>query len=267
MPVSSHWSMAYLEPGKVRDSRGRATSMPWGFLIFSKMSSTSHSNPARPSPLIAALFPAAAVAVALEGPAPISVLMPEEHRSIAHCADKRIRDFTAGRACAHRALAELGIEDFSLLAGQHREPLWPPDIVGSITHTDGFAAVAVARQRDLRGVGIDCEVADSVDEDLWSRICTPSEVERMQALPPDERARHAALIFAAKEAFYKCQFPLTGDWVGFEDVVIEPDAGAAGCFRIVPQTPLRLGSETVAALHNRFQFHDRWVIAAVTAQR
>lgn len=162
----------------------------------------------------------------------------------------------------------MGFADFSVLAGPRREPLWPPSIVGSITHTYGYAAAVVANQRDLAGIGIDCEVISSVDEDLWSRICTPSELERLAVLPADERNRQAALVFAAKEAFYKCQFPLTREWVGFEDVLIEPtesESTMAGDFRIVPQNPLPLDAPTVAGLVCRFQFREGWVLAGVSA--
>src|SRR5262249_26771221 len=155
---------------------------------------------------------------------------------IAHCADKRIRDFSAGRACAHAVLGELGIVDFPLLAGEQREPLWPATVVGSITHTHGYGAAVAARARDVCALRIGCGSVDSVDEDLWSRICTPCEIERLARLSPEERGRHAGLIFAAKEAFYKCQFPLTRQWVGFEDVVIEPLDWPApgGALRVQP---------------------------------
>jgi 4'-phosphopantetheinyl transferase EntD len=222
-------------------------------------------NPAKLSPELARLFPAEVVAAEVTVPVGRSVLTSLELQFIAHCADKRIHDFAAGRACAHRALSELGIVDFSLLAGKQREPLWPDSIVGSITHTHSYGAAVVARQRNLRALGIDCEVIDSVDEDLWSRICTPVELERLAGLPAGERGRQASLIFAAKEAFYKCQFPLTREWVGFEDVVIEPLVWPAseGALRILPQTALPLEEATVAGLVCRFQFRDRWVLAGV----
>jgi 4'-phosphopantetheinyl transferase EntD len=224
-------------------------------------------NPAQLSAEVSGLFPPGAIAAELTVPAPRELLTSAELQFIAHCAEKRIRDFAAGRACAHRALRELGIRDFSLLAGEHREPLWPDAIIGSITHTYGYGAAVVARQRDLKSVGLDCEVIDSVDEELWSRICTPTEIERLAQLPPTERGRHAALIFAAKEAFYKCQFPLTREWVGFEDVVIEPLDGPAGTgsLRILPQKELPLDPGVVAHLVSRFQFRGPWVITAVTA--
>lgn len=224
-------------------------------------------NPARLSAELSRLFPAGVIAAELTVSAPRELLTRAELRFIGHCADKRIQDFAAGRACAHRALRELGIVDFSLLAGEHREPIWPASIIGSITHTHGYGAAVVAREADLRSVGIDCEVIESVDQELWSRICTPAEIDRLAQLPAIEQVRQAALIFAAKEAFYKCQFPLTREWVGFEDVIIESLdwPGSAGSLRIIPQKPLPLEAVAVAGLLCRFQFRDRWVIAGVTA--
>jgi 4'-phosphopantetheinyl transferase EntD len=224
-------------------------------------------NPARLSAEVSGLFPSGVIAAELTVPAPRELLTSAEQQLMVRCAEKRIQDFAAGRACAHRALRELGIRDFSLLAGEHREPLWPAGIVGSITHTRGYGAAVVARQCDLKSVGLDCEVIDSVDEDLWSRICTPGEIERLAQLPPAGRNRQAALIFAAKEAFYKCQFPLTRAWVGFEDVVIEPLDWPAttGGLRIIPQKTLPLEAAVVGRLVSRFQFRDPWVITAVTA--
>jgi 4'-phosphopantetheinyl transferase EntD len=223
-------------------------------------------NPARLSAEVSDLFPSGVIAAELTVPAPRELLTSAEQQLMARCAEKRIQDFAAGRACAHRALRELGILDFSLLAGEHREPLWPAGIVGSITHTRGYAAAVVARQGDLKSVGLDCEVIDSVDEDLWSRICTPSEIERLVQLPPAGRNRQAALIFAAKEAFYKCQFPLTRAWVGFEDVLIEPLdwPAASGSLRIVPVKTLPVEAGRVARLVSRFQFRGPWVMTAIT---
>jgi 4'-phosphopantetheinyl transferase EntD len=224
-------------------------------------------NPAQLSAEVSDLFPAGVIAAELTVPAPRELLSSAELQFIAHCAEKRIQDFAAGRACAHRALRELGIRDFSLLAGEHREPIWPAGIVGSITHTSSYGAAVVAHQRDLRSVGLDCEVVDAVGEELWSQICTASEIERLAQLPPPERGRQAALIFAAKEAFYKCQFPLTRAWVGFEDVVIEPLDWplSAGSLRIIPQKTLPLAAGVVAHLVSRFQFRGPWVITGVTA--
>ena len=222
-------------------------------------------NPATLSAELAALFPPGAVAAEVRPPVDRALLTAAELGFIAHCAEKRIADFAAGRACAHRVLEQLGHSGFSLLSGQQREPLWPASLIGSITHTRDYAAAVAARTDELPALGLDCEIIESVDAELWSRICTEAELARLANLPRERAVRQAALIFAAKEAFYKCQFPLTRDWVGFEDVSIEmpADLPPAGSFRVVPEKPLSLGSR-VALLHNRYFFRERWVLAGVS---
>jgi 4'-phosphopantetheinyl transferase EntD len=232
------------------------------------MAAPAHTiqNPAQLSSQLADLFPPGVVAAELLGNAPVALLTEPELQFISHCADKRIQDFTAGRACAHRALAELGVTDFSLLSSSDRAPIWPPSITGSITHTEGFRAAVVAYKRDLCSIGVDCESIAAVDRDLWSRICHPAERERLAQLDDSQSQRLAALIFATKEAFYKCQYPLTKQWVGFEDVVIEPATwpADAGAFRVQPQKSLGLDGTLVASLTGRFVFRDRWVIAGIS---
>jgi 4'-phosphopantetheinyl transferase EntD len=233
--------------------------------VTAATTATQTGNPARLSAELTALFPPGAVVAELRGNAPLTLLTPSELQFISHCADKRIQDFAAGRACAHRALQEFGITGFSLLSGLDRAPIWPPSIAGSITHTDGCRAAVVAPERHFRSLGLDCEAIEAVHQELWSRICSPPELNRLQGLSPPERQHQAALIFAAKEAFYKCQYPLTKQWVGFEDVVIEPVAGDpdSGTFTVLPQRSLPLDSNLVAALPGRFLFRELWVLAGI----
>ena len=225
------------------------------------------ANPAHLSAQLQSLFPGGVIAAELQGNAPPELLTEPELQSIRHCADKRIQDFAAGRACARLALHELGITGFSLLSAQDRQPIWPPGVVGSITHTEGYRAAVVARRADVSAIGIDCESIEAVTEEIWARICTAAELHRLRELPPAERKRYAALCFAAKEAFYKCQYPVTGRWVGFEDVALEPLAwpAAEGGFRLRPQSSVELRPLDLTRLRMRFQFRDRWVIAGIAA--
>ena len=51
-----------------------------------------------------------------------------------------------------------------------RVPIWPDDLVGSITHTDLCAAAAVARRdQGFVAIGIDLEPADALPPELWAR--------------------------------------------------------------------------------------------------
>ena len=140
-------------------------------------------------------------------------------------------------------MAEFGVVKFALRVGADREPLWPPALVGSITHTRGYCAGVVGERRLFRGLGLDSERAGEVHEKLWPKICVPAEQAWIRARPWRERAAAATLIFAAKEAFYKAQFPLARQRLGFHDVRIEAELGVEGGFRVFTERPLALQAE------------------------
>ena len=154
-------------------------------------------------------------------------LHPAEALRTSGMASKRLREFTLARACARRALAGLGVVDFPLCNGEDRAPIWPDGIVGSITHSRGVCAVAAARERDVRGIGLDAETLRPLEPAVLERITSDSERAHLDSLPP---ARHPGgwglLVFSAKEAFYKCYYPLTRTFLGFHDAEIEVDASA-----------------------------------------
>jgi 4'-phosphopantetheinyl transferase EntD len=214
---------------------------------------------------LAALFPSGAVAAQLQGSTPPGHLSQDEIHAISHCSENRIRDFSAGRSCARRALKELGIEGFSLLPAKDRQPVWPAGVTGSITHTEGYTAAVVIRQGRVRCLGVDSELISSVHEGLWPRICTPAELEGLRGFASAGRDERAALIFAAKEAFYKSQFPLTGEWLGFADVAIELQEapGGGGAFVVAPLRPLLLLRQHQPSLAGRFRRHGEFVTAGI----
>jgi 4'-phosphopantetheinyl transferase EntD len=161
--------------------------------------------------------------------------------------------------------AEVGIEGFSLLPAKDRQPVWPTGIAGSITHTEGYSAAVVIRRGSVRSVGLDAERIAAVHEGLWPRICAPSELASLRDFPGAQRGERAAVTFAAKEAFYKSQFALTGEWIGFEDVVVdlEGESGAGGTFVVVPQRPLLLQRHEPQRLTGRFRRHGEFVAAGL----
>ena len=93
-------------------------------------------------------------------------LLPEE-QAIAESfsSQKRRAEFTMGRIYAHGVLSRFGLESEPILRNpETREPCWPDSVWGSITHSNGFAAVAVGLKKDIKGVGIDLEsFSSSVD--------------------------------------------------------------------------------------------------------
>lgn len=193
-------------------------------------------------PLLAALFPAEVAAAETRQPGDPALLYPEEAEHVAKAIAKRAGEFAAGRLCARRVLQQLGVRDFPLRMGEDRRALWPEGVVGSITHTHGFYGVVAARTAQVRAIGIDAEIIGRVGRHLWPRICTPSETAWLEAQDEATQARLGALVFSAKEAFYKCQYELTRAWVGFHDVELD----FAGCdpvsghFSIRPTVTLEL---------------------------
>jgi 4'-phosphopantetheinyl transferase EntD len=176
------------------------------------------------APRIAALFPQGTVAYQTQDTISADTLLPEEQLSLARAVPKRIQEFAAGRACARAALAQLGYGEVALPAGADRAPCWPSGATGSITHTNGFCAAVVGATAQLRALGLDAEPRDSVKPHLWRRICSPEELKRLQEQEQTAAIVAATVIFSAKEAFYKCQHTLTGEWLGFTDISISIEA-------------------------------------------
>ena len=218
-------------------------------------------NPARLSTALSGLFPPGAIAAELREPGSPDFLFPAEARHLGRAVPKRIGEFAAGRLCARRALAEFGIRDFALEAAEDRQPVWPAAMVGSITHTDGFCAAVVAERRSMAALGIDTEVAGDVKVELWPSICLPPEMDWVHSLPQDQQAAAATLIFSAKEAFYKCQYPLARERLGFKDVRVKAGWGAEGEFRILATRRIALGA--MLPMCGRYLIHQEFVTAGM----
>ncbi len=206
-----------------------------------------------------------AVAAELRVPGDPSLLLPEEAAHLGRAVAKRVGEFAAGRLCARRALAEFGIRDFPIRAADDRQPIWPQAMVGSITHTGGLCVAVVAERRHCIAMGIDSEVVGDVNTDIWSTICLATELAWIASLPAAEQAAAAALIFSAKEAFYKCQYPLTSEWLYFDAVRVEAVVWGdpRGGFRVTPTRPIAFAEYAVFPLRGEYLFHEVFVTAGI----
>ncbi|MDX2055532.1 MAG: 4'-phosphopantetheinyl transferase superfamily protein [Polyangiaceae bacterium] len=158
-------------------------------------------------------------------------LFPEEAAAVARAVESRRHEFSAGRTCARRALAELGLSAAPLLANEDRSPRWPQGVVGSIAHTgkghQGWCGAAVGRAEHWRGIGIDAEDSTPLRTELWSRVLGSSELRWLQATPATDAGLMAKIVFCAKEAFYKCQYLTTRAFLGFTEVEVEFDLASS----------------------------------------
>ena len=153
----------------------------------------------------------------------LSKLNPEEraqlpHRSVA----VRQREFVAGRACAAEAMRRLGYQPRPVQVANDRSPVWPDGLIGSISHSRHLAGAVVARRDEgFRAIGLDLEEATPLHEELLEEICVDAERNWLAKQPAQDRALLAKMIFCAKEAAYKCQYPLTGEVFGFDTLHID----------------------------------------------
>ena len=127
------------------------------------------------------------------------------------------------RLIAEQLLAAQGADDTVVSGGPDRAPQWPRGFVGSITHTARFAAVAVMRQSMARAVGIDVEAELAADQqalvrqyclvdDEWSAL--------LKEAPSLSETQLLTLCFSAKEAAFKCLYPLVKRYFDFSCVRI-----------------------------------------------
>ncbi len=125
---------------------------------------------------------------------------------------KRIAEFRAGRVAARLALAELGLPDRPIPAAPDRAPIWPQGLQGSISHSDSLCLAVVGR---CRGIGADLEEATPLDDALRESVLRPEEA--------GASALEAKLIFSAKEAAYKAQYPLSRQLFDFHMLSVTLD--------------------------------------------
>lgn len=214
--------------------------------------------------MIEAILPSAVIAVeARKDPADI-VLFPAEEAAVGQAVEKRRREFTTARACVREAFAQLGLPPSAVTNGSRGEPCWPPGVVGSITHCDGYRACAIARAPDMITIGIDAEPHAALPAGVLSDIAGPEELswlgEQRRSAPGVHWDR---LLFSAKEAVYKAWFPLAKRWLGFEDAVVTVDTSTATfAARLLVSGPL-LAGRRLTGFSGRWLVRDGLVLTAI----
>jgi 4'-phosphopantetheinyl transferase EntD len=168
------------------------------------------------------ILPTGVVVVEEVGPHQGS-LLPAEAEIMAAAAPKRREEFAAGRTCARRALVQLGIPESPLLPGPDREPLWPPGVVGSITHCDLYSAAAVSWSNEFLALGIDAEPNQPLPDGVLETVALPEEIAWLCATREDGPAWDR-LLFSAKESAFKTWYPIAHTWIDFKNVLFRAHA-------------------------------------------
>ncbi|MPQ96880.1 4'-phosphopantetheinyl transferase superfamily protein [Modestobacter sp. I12A-02628] len=193
-----------------------------------------------------------------------SPLFPEEEAVVARAVERRRLEFTTVRSCARQALARLGAPAGAILPGEKGAPIWPPGVVGSMTHCAGYRGSAVARAAEVVTVGIDAEENAPLPRGVLPLVSLPEEraqLERLALSRPD--VCWDRLLFSMKESVYKAWFPLTGRWLGFEEATVSAEA-TTNTFsaRLLVPGPMIDGRE-VTGFQGRWLARDGLVLTAI----
>ena len=146
----------------------------------------------------------------------------DDGKSTAESArQNRQREFELGRNCASQLLATFG-STCQVKVNKDRSPAWPPGMVGSISHSCNWTWVAVSRETEIASIGIDTEriVCHETRCEIETQIANDREWEIVSTIGLTKE-QSFSLVFSAKEAFYKCWYPLSQEFFGFDQAVVD----------------------------------------------
>ena len=172
--------------------------------------------------------------------------MPPQERSAA----LREAQDRASELCIARLLSASGHAPRTVPRGPGGERLWPSTLVGGLTHKGALVLGAVALGGQVHALGIDLERH------------VPSDVEIQGVVAPEglpsgvTPALGTVLVFAAKEAVFKAQYPRTQELLNFADIRLRWSP------RSDTSEPYMADCERFADLQVRLTVLDLWVLAA-----
>jgi 4'-phosphopantetheinyl transferase EntD len=153
---------------------------------------------------------------------PAQWLLGRESEAVADAVAGRRREFAHGRMCAREALRKLGVEPVELPVGADGSTLWPPGVLGSITHKGAYRAAAVAWREEIPELGIDAELSEPLPAGVLERIATRQEVEMVGSLAEVRPEVHwDRLLFSAKESVYKAVSGSGEGGLSLQDFAVE----------------------------------------------
>lgn len=198
------------------------------------------------------------------GTASLEKLSRCEIAAVERAVSRRRAEYAAGRIAAKQALAQLGVQNVSIPVANDRSPIWPTGFVGSISHAGNYAIACVAKRAERVGIGIDIEVAESLDPDLWQQVLTAQEIDSLNRLDLSRRCRVASAIYSLKEALFKFQYPITREWLDFHSAEAHLDFQSESAVFRIKKVEVSAKLEDLN-LQARFSFIGAYVISAVYA--
>jgi len=141
--------------------------------------------------------------------------------SLINAVTKRRAEFLAGRYCVDKALRQLNIHNSVIGTGKHRNPLWPQNIKGSISHCDNYAVAVATDRKDVLGIGIDIEnkITEETFYKTQSQILSKTETDIISS-DKVKQTLAFGIAFSLKESFFKAAYPTVEKYFDFNAVSI-----------------------------------------------
>ncbi|HEX3772406.1 MAG TPA: 4'-phosphopantetheinyl transferase superfamily protein [Polyangiaceae bacterium] len=222
------------------------------------------------------LFPDASYIAEAEARLVDEELLPEEWAFIQGAVPKRRAEFGTARVCARRGFAALGIPPAPIVPVEQGMPTWPRGVAGSISHASpqarananandqhaggAYCAVVLYRSPPVRSVGLDVEIVQELEPGVLDLILTSNERAWLRAQGATLEASLPLVFFSAKEAYYKCQFPISRTFLDFVDVELEIFADA---LRFVAHARRPGLPREVVRLEGRYAFETGRLLSGV----
>ena len=180
----------------------------------------------------------------------------EEGQHLGSAVVARRNEFICGRRCARAALAQIEHAPVALPVDESGLPIWPTGYVGSISHSRGLCCAVAAAEDEVIALGLDIEKTTRLSPRAMARIVHPLEADCVG----DSQAL-GSLLFSAKEAFYKAQFPTWGAQPNFKDLALQihTDPEQLSVLEIAPNLPRSLREATLR-MEFRYQFFGDYVV-------
>lgn len=171
------------------------------------------------APDISGLFPSGVLTLCEHQANWSTEITPDEREQLGDVCEKRFAEFCAGRSQARRLIAMINGTAQPLLIGDYRQPMWPSDVSGSISHSDHYCTVAVAPKDNIADLGIDVEPCEPLDPDVVDLVLTDNEIRQTEN--SEEWVRK--LIFSIKESNYKCCYSKVRTFIDFKQCEVSLD--------------------------------------------
>lgn len=134
-----------------------------------------------------------------------------------NASEKRLNEFFAGRILAQAILQQHFNCSMYISSTQLKLPQWPNGFIGSISHSNEQAIVAISSQSEYFGIDIERIVETSFAEESSALILTPFEQRLWQAEISHylNFREYLTLIFSLKESLYKAVYPVAQNYIDF----------------------------------------------------